>query len=300
MQLTEKLTINTPSSVQVITPDWVNNKIQLSIKRDDQIHSIISGNKWRKLHYTLEQAVTQKTKHIVSFGGGFSNHLHALGYCCHQLNIQFTAIVRGDYSKNLSPMLQDLLDWKTDVQYVDRVTYKKRTNIEYIQQLQKQYPHALLIPEGGSQQQALQGVANIITELPQIYDYIIAPVASGGTLAGLIKGVSTYSPTTQVLGIGVLKGQGYLEELVASLLPNSQAFNNWHINHDFHFGGYAKSTTELNEFCGDFLKQTHIPIEPVYSGKLIFALKRLIFEEFFPANAKVLILHTGGLQGARS
>ncbi|MEO9945979.1 pyridoxal-phosphate dependent enzyme [Paraglaciecola sp.] len=300
MQLTEKLTINTPSSVQVITPDWVNNKIQLSIKRDDQIHSIISGNKWRKLHHTLEQAVKQNTKHIVSFGGGFSNHLHALGYCCHQLNIQFTAIVRGDYSKNLSPMLQDLLDWKTDVQYVDRVTYKKRTNIEYIQQLQKQYPRALLIPEGGSQQQALQGVANIITELPQTYDYIIAPVASGGTLAGLIKGVSTYSPTTQVLGIGVLKGQGYLEELVASLLPNRQACNNWHINHDFHFGGYAKSTTELHEFCSDFLKQTHIPIEPVYSGKLIFALKRLIFEEFFPANAKVLILHTGGLQGARS
>ncbi|MBL4631276.1 MAG: pyridoxal-phosphate dependent enzyme, partial [Paraglaciecola sp.] len=139
-----------------------------------------------------------------------------------------------------------------------------------------------------------------VHELDQDYDYIVAPVASGGTLAGLISGVAEICPSTKVLGVGVLKGQEYLELLVTSLLPkNLHSSTNWHINHDYHCGGYAKSTPELTLLCSDFYRQTNIKIEPVYSGKLFFALRSLIANQYFPSGSRILALHTGGLQGAR-
>lgn len=292
----------TPSAEVIIQPDWKNqHDITLTVKRDDLLHPIISGNKWRKLKYALIPAIAADTSHIISFGGGFSNHLHALGYCCHKLNIPFTAIVRGDYSNNLSPMLQDLMNWNTSIQYVDRKTYQKRAEPDYLNMLQQQNPDALLIPEGGSQQEALQGVTEILEELNKAYDYIVAPVASGGTLAGLITAIEKF-PThreCKILGIAMLKGEGYLEQLVTDLLEQPEQTLNWQINHHYHFGGYAKSNHELAQFCGDFYKQTAIEIEPVYSGKLFFALRDLISQDYFPAKSRILALHTGGLQGAR-
>ncbi|MEP2653622.1 MAG: pyridoxal-phosphate dependent enzyme [Paraglaciecola sp.] len=300
MFLSNQLNINTPSPEHSLKAAWLEKKaLTLTLKRDDLIHPVISGNKWRKLIYALKDAKQNQVQHIISFGGGFSNHLHALGYCCHQLNIKFTAIVRGDYSLNLSPMLNDLLNWQTDVKYVNRITYKKRGDPTYLQQLKEEYPKSLIIPEGGSQLQALKGVAEIITELQQNYDYIVAPVASGGTLAGLIASAAAITPKTQVIGVGVLKGKGYLEELVSSFLPSGVVCNNWQINHDYHFGGYGKTTPELNTFCNDFLSHHSIRVEPVYSGKLCFAVKDLIHNDYFPKSSKILALHTGGLQGAR-
>ncbi|WP_082768949.1 1-aminocyclopropane-1-carboxylate deaminase/D-cysteine desulfhydrase [Paraglaciecola hydrolytica] len=276
--------------------DWPNpHHCLLNIKRDDLIHPIISGNKWRKLKYSLCHALENDCSHIVSFGGGFSNHLHALAYCCKQLNIKFTAIVRGDYRANPSPMLQDLSQWQSDIHYVDKLTYQRREKPEYLALLQKEYPDAMIIPEGGSNTLALQGVAEIVNELSGHYDYIVAPVASGATLAGLIH--ATHQTSCKILGIGVLKGEGYLEELVQQLLP--QSYGHWSINHEYHCGGYAKSNIELRDFCRDFYQQTQVDIEPVYSGKLFFALRHLIQQAYFPVNSRILALHTGGLQGAR-
>lgn len=302
MYLTDKLVIQAPSPQQVITPHWAKaHNIQISVKRDDLLHPIVSGNKWRKLKYALLEARDNNVKHIVSFGGGYSNHLHALGYCCQKLGIHLSAIVRGDYSQNLSPMLRDLLSWGADIQYVDRITYQQRSEPEYLQTLATKYPNALLIPEGGSQHQALKGMAEIIPELTQQYDYILAPVASGGTLAGLIDGLvqSDNSATCQVLGVAVLKGQSYLEELVGNLLVHKHHKLDWSINHNYHFGGYAKSTPELSQFCAEFTAQTQISLEPVYSGKLFYALYQLTVNGYFPIGSRVLALHTGGLQGAR-
>lgn len=300
--LTAQLNIATPSAETAIHTDWANqNGITLSVKRDDLLHPVISGNKWRKLKYALKAASKAKVQHIISFGGGFSNHLHALGYCCHHLGIQLTAIVRGDYSLNPTPMLLDLKNWQTNIQYVDRKTYQQRSELDYQQSLQQQYPGASIIPEGGSQLLAIRGVSEIIDELSDSYDYIVAPVASGGTLAGLSSAIGknkTFS-NCQILGIGVLKGQGYLEQLVDDLLEVDSSQTNWQINHDFHFGGYAKSTNELRLFCQDFYQQTTIPIEPVYSGKLFWAIRALLKAGYFPKNSRILALHTGGLQGAR-
>jgi 1-aminocyclopropane-1-carboxylate deaminase len=300
--LLTQLEIEAPSAELIIQPDWATKHgITLVVKRDDLLHPIISGNKWRKLKYALLEAHDNNVKHIVSFGGGYSNHLHALGYCCQQLGIQLSAIVRGDYSQNLSPMLRDLVSWGTDIQYVNRITYQQRTEPQYLQTLVKKHPNAVLIPEGGSQEQALQGVAEIIQELTQQYDYILVPVASGGTLAGIVDGLTQQenTATCQILGIAMLKGQGYLEQLVENLLTYKNQHIDWKINHDYHFGRYAKSNNELNQFCTEFKQQTHIAIEPVYSGKLFYALHQLTTNGYFPAGSRVLALHTGGLQGAR-
>jgi 1-aminocyclopropane-1-carboxylate deaminase len=300
--LLTQLEIMAPSAELIIQPDWATTHgITLVVKRDDLLHPIISGNKWRKLKYALLEAHDNKVKHIVSFGGGYSNHLHALGYCCQQLDIQLSAIVRGDYSQNPSPMLQDLKCWNANIQYVDRQTYRQRVNPTYLQTLQQQYPNALLIPEGGSQLQSLKGVAEIISELQNEYDYVLAPVASGGTLAGLVSGLSHNGKLSdcKILGIGVLKGEGYLEQLVTGLLAKDKHTKNWHINHNYHFGGYAKSNHELRQFCQEFYQQTKIEIEPIYSGKLFFALRDLIAKGYFEQKSRILVLHTGGLQGAR-
>lgn len=295
----QNLNISCPSPTDNITPLWPGiENYSLSVKRDDLLHPVISGNKWRKLKYALLAAQQQQVKHILSFGGGYSNHLHALAYCCNKLGINLTTIVRGDYSSKLTPMLEDLKNWGADIHWVDRQTYQRRDEPVYLNELTRQFPDALLIPEGGSQSLALQGVAEIVGELNQHYDYILSPVGSGGTLAGLIN--ATVGLPTQVLGIAVLKGPGYFEELVANLLPASALnANHWQINHDYHFGGYAKSTEELRTFCKDFQLQTHISIEPVYTGKMFYGLRDLVARQYFPKGSRILALHTGGLQGGR-
>lgn len=295
-ELEHKLGIRAPSPEQSIAPDWQHaDQYQLAVKRDDLLHPAVSGNKWRKLKYALTNYIASDVKELVSFGGGYSNHLHALSYACSILGIRLTAIVRGDYSQQLTPMLQDIKRWGAELQFVDRQTYRQRDEAGFLSRLAQQHPKAVIVPEGGSQQAALQGVAEIIAELQQRYDYILVPVGSGGTLAGLISANSG----SVIVGIAVLKGEGYLEGLVRTLLPEGGDNDEWQINHDFHFGGYAKSDLALREFCQRFAQAHNIPIEPVYSGKLFFSIRQLVEQQKFPPGSRILILHTGGLQGNR-
>lgn len=297
--LINQLNLNLPSPEEPIFPDWKSAEdYALWVKRDDLIHTTISGNKWRKLSHALEEIINAGVKDVVSFGGGYSNHLHALGYCCQQLSLSLTAIVRGDYSASPTPMLKDLAQWGAMIQFVTKQEYKKRSDTEYLAQLKRLHPDAMIVPEGGSQASAMPGLKCLIEELHQNYDYILCPVASGGTMAGLISATGEAKLDTKVLGIAVLKGQGYLEDLVNQLLPQNQQHGNWQIHHDFRFGGYGKSTQELLIFCKNFGKE-HLPIEPVYSGKLFWGAKQLIEQQYFPKGSKILLLHTGGLQGDR-
>ncbi|WP_342806978.1 pyridoxal-phosphate dependent enzyme [Alteromonas sp. M12] len=306
-KLTQELGIQLPSAEQQLRLNWKNDHgVEVWIKRDDLIHPIISGNKWRKLSQTLFSAAHSPPAKIISFGGGHSNHLHALGFCCQKLNIPLLAVIRGDYSQNMTPMLNDLERWGAQLEWVNKITYAKRTDNTYLEVLRQNHPNSLIIPEGGSQHQALSGVASIVTELTQEFDLIVAPVASGGTMAGLIQ--ATQNSKTRVLGIGVLKGHDYLHELVNQFLPNEskkqlngqKASTDWQLNSDFHFGGYAKKTPELIAFCGQFEQDNNIPIEPIYSGKLFWGLRQLVESNHFPAGCKILALHTGGLQGKRA
>lgn len=312
-----KLNIQLPSPI--ISIDWpffgmpnkTSNNISVLCKRDDLIHPLISGNKWRKLSATLAYLEKIKCRRVLSFGGGYSNHLHALSYACMCLNIELTAIVRGNYEQSLTPTLIDMLKWGTKLHYVNKIDYRRRTDDTYCQILKSQFKADYIIPEGGSSQDCLQGVAKILIECseqaPDI-THIVLPVASGGTLAGLLS--TPHLPHVKIIGIGVLKGEGYLEGLVQDLLPISERptikHKQWQILHAFHHGGYAKTSPDLLNFLSQFNQSLNqlslqVPciIEPVYSGKCFYALDQLIKVNFFPDNSRVLLLHTGGLQGAR-
>ena len=300
-----KTSLTLPSPVEPFFPKWKGaEKVSLFVKRDDAIHPIMSGNKWRKLSNAFPPSLP---KAIVSFGGGFSNHLHALGFICFKLGIPFTAIIRGDYSATPSPMIKDLIQWQTHIEYVDRITYKKRSDSAYLNELKLQFPDAIIIPEGGSQAQALQGIKDMVDEIEVDFDFIVAPVASGATLAGIINALNKRNRTTatdfrslhKVIGIGVLKGEGYLEGLVQKFLPISKHQTSWHIDHNYHFGGYAKAPNELQTFCNDFNDNMEFKIEPVYSGKAFWAVKDMLAKGKFEDRSRIVVLHTGGLQGAR-
>ncbi|WP_343033382.1 1-aminocyclopropane-1-carboxylate deaminase/D-cysteine desulfhydrase [Alteromonas profundi] len=283
-----------PSPLIPFTPNWDGaTRVEMLVKRDDAIHPIISGNKWRKLKYALRN-LPLCTQSIVSFGGGHSNHLHALGFVCRQLSTPFHAIVRGNYLGNETPMLKDLALWGSHIHYVDKKTYQQRHSKDYLAQLARTYPKSVIIPEGGSQADALKGIGEMVEEVAVPFDRIMVPVASGATLAGIALALDS---TKQALGIAVLKGEGYLESLVTQFIPSS--LNHWQIDHRFHCGGYAKQSAALATFCDAFNQQMPFCIEPVYSGKVFFALKQLLAAKAFHEGERIVIVHTGGLQGAR-
>ena len=293
-QISDQLGIQLSSPEQPFCPPWPGaERVKMWIKRDDLIHPVISGNKWRKLSGIFSQW-SSLPKGIISFGGGYSNHLHALGYLCHQLNLPFVAVVRGNYHNNKTPMLNDLHSWGATVHYVNRITYRQRTDPGYLSTLSTRWPGYQIIAEGGSEPAALAGTQSIISESCRTYDYVVCPVASGATLAGIAASVK---PPAMALGVAVLKGEGYLEELVSSLMP--APYDNWRIEHAFHGGGYAKVSEQLYQFCQHTTDELQVPVEPVYSGKLLFGIKEMLKQEVFSTNSNVLILHTGGLQGAR-
>ena len=336
-EIAQALSLELPSPLQKFTCEHFLHKqnIHVYCKRDDLIHATISGNKWRKLAPFVDKIKSSKIQHIISFGGGYSNHLHALGYICATLAIKLTVMIRGNYSQSLTPMLQDLKNWGIECEYLTKKEYSRRGEQQYIHQLQQRFQADLVIPEGGSHYDCLTGVAEIVNEYTrqqQEITHVVLPVASGGTMAGVIwqhaqmsaiNRVKTQSQSfneetartdmPHIIGIGVLKGKGYLEELVSNLIPqrvaenkpsqNPEHFNfqlpKWHIEHDYHHGGYAKSSPELEVFIRIFENTNHIPIETVYSAKCFYALHKLISKQSFPENSHILLLHTGGLQGKR-
>ena len=196
--------------------------------------------------------------------------------------------------------MQKIQRWGMNLVFVDRKTYRLKAQTSYLQHLQVQYPDTYIIPEGGSNKLAIPGVAEVVEELieqsQQPIDYLFTATGSAGTLAGLISGVLKNTPTTQVHGIAVLKEASYLKETVSELLPEADQVD-WHLHTDFHEGGYAKVSPALTHFCHEFTQQTNIPIEPVYTGKMFYAVWQLIEQGFFPAGAHIVLLHTGGLQG---
>ena len=289
------------SPLQVITHPLLNlAKVTLAIKRDDLLHPDISGNKWRKLKYNLKHAESHHIKHLVSFGGAFSNHIHALAAAGFHFKFKTTGLIRGEAHYASNPTLSAAQQWGMQLKFVDRKTYQLRHEQHYLQHLQSQYPDAYLIPEGGSNQLALRGVEEVISDLvhqtQQPIDHVFTATGSAGTLSGLISGVMKQSLQTKIHGIAVLKNADYLKQTVAHFVPQHRT-KNWQLHTQFHHGGYAKVTPELANFCAQFTAHTTIPIEPVYTGKMLYALWQLITQGYFPAGTHIVALHTGGLQG---
>jgi 1-aminocyclopropane-1-carboxylate deaminase len=283
-------------------PLFTRHKVTVQVKRDDNIHPTISGNKWRKLKYNLDHVLKNTDINgVLSFGGSYSNHIHALAFACFEKKIPCIGIIRGEqhYANNYT--LSWAKHWGMKLHFVDRKTYRRRHDIDYLTELQQHYPNYFIVPEGGSNSLAITGVAQVLNELAQQtnYDTLITPVGSGGTLAGLITGDFTSNAGLhKLLGIAVLKDADYLIETIKELLPKPvKAHNNWQLLTHFHRGGYAKfSSLDANRIL-EFNRITGVDFEPVYSGKMVLAFLDLLEQNYFSEGERVVLLHTGGMQG---
>jgi 1-aminocyclopropane-1-carboxylate deaminase len=269
-------------------------QIKLWIKRDDLLHPIISGNKWRKLKYSLDHALSEGADTLISMGGAYSNHLHALAYVGKALGLKTIGLVRGEQPETLTPTLSDLQNWGMVLKFVSRFDYRLLRQYKGCYDLPGLKPRQYWLPEGGAQALALKGVAELVNEIDVAYDILCVPCGTGATLAGIIDMVPDQ---VSVMGFAALKNAEFLQTDVESLLP--RPCSNWQINMDYHFGGFAKTSAELMTFMADFEFKTGIPLEPVYTGKMIYAIYNLITKHTFKPGQRIIAVHTGGLQGKR-
>jgi 1-aminocyclopropane-1-carboxylate deaminase len=270
-------------------------QIELWIKRDDLLHPIISGNKWRKLKYSLDHALSLGSDTLISMGGTYSNHLHALAYAGKILGLKTKAFIRGEQPTTLTSTLIDIQNWGMEISFVSRSDYKLLRQYKNCHDLPALKPSQYWIPEGGAQILALKGVAELINEIDITYDILCVPCGTGATLAGIINAAPDKA---SILGFAALKNAAFLESDVTRLLPKISS-DNWKVNLDYHFGGFAKKSTELLDFISNFEDKTGIPLESVYTGKMLFGIYDLITKHTFKPGQRIIAIHTGGLQGKR-
>lgn len=269
-----------------------NSNISLYIKREDLLHPIISGNKFRKLKYNLTQAKNENKEMLLTFGGAFSNHILAVAAAGKEHGFKTIGIIRGEelkYTVSENPTLQKAKDLGMIFEFVDREIYREKNNPKFIQQLVVKFGDFYLIPEGGTNDLAVKGCEEILTVNDEKFDYICCAVGTGGTISGLIN---CSKNSQQVLGFPALKGD-FLKEDICRFASNS----NWDLVPEYHFGGYAKVSEELIQFINEFYQKHKIPLDPIYTGKMMFGVMDLIHKNYFPENSKILVIHTGGLQG---
>lgn len=274
---------------------FASAKQSVYMLRLDKMHPIISGNKWYKLKYNLEDALQQKAKGILTFGGAYSNHLIATAAAANANGISSVAIVRGERNntKALNTVLTQCKDYGMDLHFVSREEYALKETDSFIEALNNQYPEYYFIPEGGANEAGRKGVASITQFIPKEISHVLLSVGSGTTFIGLRNALS---PEINMLGFAPMKGGAYLQDVVRQyVLP--QKNNNWSIIDRFHFGGFGKSSTELYAFMQAFKQQFGFDLDQVYTAKMMLGLKELLSENVFPMNAKILCIHTGGLTG---
>ncbi len=266
--------------------------ISLVIKRDDLIHPFVSGNKFRKLKYNLLQAKAENQSALLTFGGAYSNHIAAVAYAGKENGFQTIGIIRGDELADKiesNPTLNFAQKCGMQFEFVSRETYRLKTEESFLEQLQQKYGAFYFIPEGGTNAFAIQGCEEILTPEDASFDYVACAIGTGGTISGLINSVL---PHQKVLGFPALKGE-FLQDEIRKFVRHE----NWELITDYHFGGYGKVSPDLIDWINRFYAQTQIPLDPVYTGKMVFGILDLIAKNYFPENANILLIHTGGLQG---
>lgn len=268
--------------------------VRVLVKREDLNHPFISGNKWWKLKYNLQEAVRHGHDTLLTFGGAYSNHIFATAAAAKELGLKSIGIIRGEETLPLNHTLAFAKSCGMKLHYVSREAYRKKTEPEFIVQFHHQFGNFYLIPEGGTNDLAIKGCAEFATQLSQEidFDYLCLPVGTGGTMAGLIQGLDS---SKKIIGFSSLKGGAFLVEEIKRMI--SQENNNWRINADYHFGGYAKTTTQLKNFIDEIKNNHQLPLDIVYTGKMVYGILDLITKDYFKRGSTLMILHTGGLQG---
>ncbi len=312
------------SLLQEISDERLTRRnIRFFLKRDDLFHIyfqkilfgenentlFISGNKFRKMKYNLLYMKEKSIKRLLTFGGAFSNHIHATAAAGKQMGIETIGVIRGEKTEPLSPTLRFAEENGMVLHFVNRNDYRDKELL--MNTLRTQYCDFYYLPEGGTNALAMRGTAEIMDEIEtqlnhELPNFICTPCGTGGTIAGII---SAAKKPTQVLGFSVLKGN-FLQKEVTDLLnirkndlytEGGDFFQghaeNWSINTDFHFGGYARWTPELIDFINNFKHKHGVALDPIYTGKMVFGIFSLIETGYFPENSTIVAVHTGGLQG---
>ena len=267
-------------------------KDNLFIKPEYQNHKYISGNKYRKLKYNVLEAKKQGCQCLLTFGGAYSNHISALAFAGKEFGFKTIGIIRGEelFDKiEENPTLKFAKDCGMQFKFVSRSDYREKATQLFIGNLKKEFGNFYLVPEGGTNNLAIKGCEEILSDSDSDFNYICCPVGTGGTISGLINSSNSCQ---QVLGFPALKGD-FLKNEIAKFVKQS----NWQLVTDYHFGGYGKVNKELIDFINKFKKDTSIPLDPVYTGKMMFGIFDLIEKGFFPEGSRILAIHTGGLQG---
>ena len=266
--------------------------VVLAIKREDLLHPLISGNKYRKLKYNLLLAKEEGHTTLLTFGGAFSNHILAVAAAGKENRFETTGIIRGEelseqWDQNPTLQLANKLGMR--FKFVSREAYRNRESIDFNNELKKEFAEFYVIPEGGTNELAIKGCEEILKEKDRTFDIVCTCVGTGGTIAGLIN---TAKQNQQVLGFSALKGDFLNTEIL-----NLTKKQGWKLITDYHFGGYGKVSQKLISFINDFKAKTGIPLDPIYTGKMLFGLLDMIKNDSFAKGTKILAIHTGGLQG---
>ncbi|AXT20967.1 pyridoxal-phosphate dependent enzyme [Flavobacteriaceae bacterium AU392] len=286
------MAINLDKSVNQEVKIQDSNGVELYIKREDRLHSFISGNKYRKLKYNLEEAKFSDLKTLLTFGGAFSNHIAAVAAIGKLKGYKAIGVIRGEElfdkikdNATLNFAYKEGMKFK----FISREDYRKKTTSSFLQSLKNEFGEFYMIPEGGTNNLAIKGCEEILKKADEDFDIICSPVGTGGTVTGLINSINS---NQKVLGFSALKGD-FLKDNISKFARSE----NWELITDYHFGGYAKINIELIQFLNSFKIDFNIPLDPIYTGKMMFGILDMIKNKKFPKGSRILAIHTGGLQG---
>ncbi len=283
--------LHLPSPIeQLEEPLYEKMGVQIFVKREDLIHPLISGNKWRKLKYSLQKAAEEGKQHVVTFGGAYSNHVLATAVAAQALGLQASAIIRGEDQHN--EVLNYCKSVGMKLHFVDRLSYTDKN--ECLERFFKDNTEIFVIPEGGASSEGVQGCEEIMAENIESFDHIFCAAGTGTTAAGLYSYIQKNNLNTTLHVVPVLKNGDFIQNEIANHISIKERFT---LHTGYHFGGYAKSTTELLRFIIGFYHSHQILLDQVYTGKMVFGLHDLIAKRYFAPSSRILWLHTGGLTG---
>ena len=273
--------------------------VRLLVKCEYQNHPEVSGNKWWKLKYNLEEAHKRGYKTILTFGGAYSNHIYATAAATSEAGLQSIGIIRGEKVEPLNNTLTFAAYKGMQLHFVSRERYRLRNDLSFLKELHQQFGEFYLIPEGGTNELAVKGCTEFaVTQLSALpFNYLCLPVGTGGTMAGVVCGLTDEK---QITGIAVLKQGEFLQNDVSMMIRNfpGKHYGNWQILTSYHHGGYAKVSDELNRFIVSMKVAHNLLLDHVYTAKLMWAVMEEIKKGNFPRGSTILALHTGGLQGS--
>lgn len=270
----------------------LEKKVQLYVLPLYLTDRYVSGNKWYKLKYNLQEAYIQKKETLLTFGGAYSNHLIAVAAAAYKNNFKSVAIVRGEKTLPLNKVLAFCEKMGMQLHYVSREEYRQKESVYFIEKLKEKFHDFYLIPEGGSNTLAVKGCLEIAPLITIDFDYICCASGTGATIAGII---ASLNKNQTAIGFPVLKEGHFLKEKINRFLEPYETKAKWELQTGYHFGGYAKKNNTLDQFISSFQNKTNIPLDFVYTGKLLFGIYDLIGQEYFPSGSTIVAVHTGGV-----